>query len=130
MNIINQKRNGTPILLKEKNKEDKENVQKINRFLNGLNLLLDFEVARRIADHRDVYSDLPVVSCIAYLLENFEKPAVMKDCFDKLFSGEARKNFIKEDIIDNQKNIKNKRQIRRKLEIFHQEGEDSDDDYN
>ena len=45
------------------------------------------------------------------------------------FAGEKRGKFIKEYIIDNQNNIKHKKQIRRKLAIFHSDAEDSENEY-
>jgi len=102
-------------------------MKEVNRFLNGFNLLLDFEVARRLR-RTDCYKDLPIITSISYLLHNFNDLKVVKDCFDKLFSGKEREKFIKSDIIPNQ-NITTQRQIRDDLKIFHQDTEDSDEEY-
>jgi hypothetical protein len=61
--LLQQKKEGRPRSI-EGTKQEKH-------LLNGVNLLLDLEVARRLVD-RDPYKDLPVITFIPHLVAHYE----------------------------------------------------------
>lgn len=130
--LIDNKKNGGALILKYKNGSNGSPAVEINRFLNGFNLLLDYEVARRRVD-KDPYPDLPVLHGISYILKNFEDINFLKQCFSKggLFQDEF-KVIHRDDFIRNtleQKNPISSRFIRNELKIFHKQDEDSEESY-
>lgn len=117
-------------ILKDSNKEAVVH----NRFLNGLSLLFDFEVARRLING-DQFSQLPILPVMPYLLDNFDDIKAVKQCFGCLFSDDkekpnnTRENFIKETILASRKGFNTEKKIRESLRIFHTSAENSDDEY-
>lgn len=84
--LLDQKKSGAPIT-KFKNPST-------NHFLNGFNLLLDYEVARRLPtgteEYEDQYKTLPLLPQIKYLLENFDNTEYLKE----FFLGKKQKGFV------------------------------------
>jgi len=74
----------------------------ISQFLNGFNLLLDFEIARRLVNG-DKYGELPIVSCVNFLLNNFTlnnlKHYLTLSQGNSVFSGNQREEFINNTIV-------------------------------
>jgi hypothetical protein len=115
-----------------------------DQFLNGLNLLLDYEVARRLIAG-DIYSDLPLISIMDCLIKNLNNDGILNKYFSlpdysqsmnqkTLFSGESRENKLKELILTKEclNNITKQNDVRKKLRYCHESTpeEDSGSDAN
>lgn len=100
----------------------------INRFLNGLSLLFDFEVARRLV-RDDKFQELPVLAALPYLLENFESMDLIRSYFNSFFTSDDREGFLKRVIIKARKDFDTQKKIRESMKAFHISSEDSGDEY-
>ncbi len=99
----------------------------INWSLNGLSLLLDLEVARRLVKG-DKFEKLPVLALMPYFLSNFDNIRTIEKFFTHLFGGEDRETFIK-SMINDRRGANTKKSIREEIKMLHKESEDSGDDY-
>ncbi|AIK95906.1 hypothetical protein [Candidatus Odyssella acanthamoebae] len=87
--LITQKKSGEPIKFRYD--------QKNERYVNGFNLLLDFEVARRRIGG-DPFYKTPLLLCIYYLLDNLDNNEILDKCLrggNYLFFGTEREDFIR-----------------------------------
>lgn len=121
---------GKPTKLVFKAKDDKPEREcvEINKFLNGLRLLLCFEVSRRFVPG-DAFQSLPVLLTLPYLLEQFDNLDTVQECFTQLFAGDNREKFVLERVIPHQKTLADAKLLRDRLRMFHTDDENSEDEY-
>ena len=141
--LSKQKRDGKVIEVREEGGKVKEELSKL---LNGLNLLLDFEVARRLIEG-DKFHDFPVITYIPYIIKNlryFNDLLIERDIEYINTSGEkvkekcslvtqlekekreaAAKDFIKNPAYKET----TPSEIRESLDSLHASDEDSEDGY-
>jgi hypothetical protein len=145
-----QKKNGLPIEFTQEqvrtfpsDRRGKQAVDDLQRLLNGLSLLHDYEVVRRLVKD-DGYVQytadgdehaLPVILGESYL---FNATSLM-DSYNKIFIGKSteRMNFISNTILaaltaeqkQLQGQVLRKTVLRESLKLFHNDDEDSADEY-
>lgn len=127
--LLAQKSDGNPI--------DTGNEEE-DRFFNGLNLLFDYEVARRLAED-DKFGEFPIISYISYLLTNLSDKTIFKnltaDKDQSLFqeNTETRGNPDRiahaKTLIPQLADKESKRKMRSSMEYLHQLDENSGDEY-
>jgi len=138
--LLQQKKDGVPIYRYNKKKEI---IDERSRFLNGLNLLLDYEVARRLVDG-DPHQDLPVITYINFIIthldSHFKDLIVGKKLsewgfslprYDNSLSLVAGDNrvFVAKKTIPELTDTQSSASIRRSLKCLHLSDEDSNDEY-
>ncbi|RZI45232.1 hypothetical protein [Candidatus Finniella inopinata] len=128
--LLIQKKDGQPIYRYIKNESTKvrELLEERSRFLNGFNLLLDFEVSRRLTSG-DCYGNLPVISYLKPLISRLDNELFVKHCFDNLFSGDERENTARSILTEYLDMFQTLPLIRNDLSYLHADDEDSGDDY-
>jgi hypothetical protein len=127
--LKDQKKNGNPIV-----KDAEITTTVLAKFLNGLNLLLDYEVARRLVEG-DPYSDLPVLLSLEHLLTHFSSETLKifleGENGNSPFTGE-RKKFVQEKILPIQAKggkIRTSSSVRKMLSFSHKDDEESGEVY-
>lgn len=95
--------------------------------IEGFKLLLDYEVARRLITG-DAFEDLPIIVSHIFFLEHIDQ-----DSFDaytgKVLGGKERVHAIKEMMKKNFTPETTRKDIRKVLEKFHDDEENSQEDY-
>lgn len=126
--LLNQKKDGNSIDVK---------IPSDNRFLNGLNLLFDYEVARRLAKD-DKFGDFPIINYIGFVVENLHNTKLFSNLtenkdhslFQEEFRGSSdRISHAKNRILELSYPQNSKKQIRSSLKYLHSSDEDSHDEY-
>ncbi|MBU0745132.1 MAG: hypothetical protein KKE11_07235 [Gammaproteobacteria bacterium] len=128
--LSQQRRDGQPIVAELRDK---------SKFLNGLNLLLDFEVARHLAQ-LDPFTVIPVVCFLPYIvnIDNFESLLVEKDKISLMAGWVPTRELVARDFKDKKRvngsleyrmMPKSSKMLRYKLRALHGPDEDSDGAY-
>lgn len=111
----------------------------VAQYLNGLNLLLDYEVARRQVED-DEFVDVPILSSIHYLLTNFNSENLKKffegdqEGTGKVspLTGKDRRKFVERNILpeqSSQQDLSRSKAIRAVLKFSHKDTENSEEAY-
>lgn len=130
--LIYQKKMGEPILLgyEDDNSCKPAERLKINRFLNGLNLLFDFEVACKCSQY-NVNKGLPIVATLPYASNFLDNIPNLKAYIRNIFMGENNSIAIHiKDIIRFQQNrgVNTSKEIRASLVNLHKDDEHSEEE--